>query len=190
MKKGLLITICTIVFIGCNKKESNENFEQLKEEFHGKYELISSVSKDSIDLNMDGTASTNLLLENPQISNSSLEIRILNDQKQLFEEKWPVETILTPSGGTLDPGSYHSSYSILYALYINPFTCRFDDDFKSIHLLEDIRKNSTNTLISIESIIIEGNKTIKVTTIRKLYTKKGWITTKIESRYKRYTIIT
>jgi hypothetical protein len=190
LKKGLLITICTIFLISCNKNESDEKLEQLKEKFHGKYEMISSTSMDAVDLNMDGITSTNLLSENPEISNSGLELRILNENEQLFEEKWPVESIVIPQGEIFDSNSYHSSYIINYALYINPSLCRFTDDYQSIELIGEIQQNSTNTLISIESIIIEENETIKVTSVRKLYTMIGWITTKIESRYTRYTIIT
>lgn len=190
MRIGLLITICAIFFISCSKNESKDRLEELKEKFHGKYELISSASKDAVDLNMDGNTSTNLLSENPEILNSGLEIRIINDNEHLFEEKWPVETIVIPRGETFDPTRYHSTYNILYASYINPSTCRFEDDLKSIQLLGDVQVNSTNKLINIESIIIEENEILKVTTIRKLYTMKGWITTQIESRYKRYSITT
>ena len=179
-----------IFLISCNKNESNENLEQLKEKFHGKYEVISSISAYAVDLNMDGIASTDLLSENPEISSSGLELRILNTNNHLFEEKWPVETIVIPRGEVFDSTIYHPTYSIYYALYINTSSCRFNDDYKSIQLLEDFQQNSTNTLISMESITIEENETIKVITIRKLYTMKGWITTKIESRYKRYTTTT
>ena len=179
-----------IFLINCNKKESDEKLEQLKEKFHGKYEVISSISAYAVDLNMDGIVSTDLLSENPEISNSGLELRILNTNNQLFEEKWPVETIVVPRGEIFDSTSYHPNYSIYYALYSNPSSCRFDDNYKSIQLLGDFQQNSKNTLISIKSITIEENETIKVITIRKLYTMKGWITTKIESRYKRYTTTT
>ena len=190
MKRRLLITICSIFLISCNKNESNENFEQLKEKFQGKYEVISSISEDAVDLNMDRITSTDLLSENPEISNSGLELRLINDNEQLFEEKWPVETIVIPKGEIFDSTNYYPTYSIYYSLYCNPISCQFEDDYKSIHLLGDIQQNSTNTLISMESITIEENETIKVITIRKLYSMKGWIRTKIESRYKRYTTIT
>lgn len=190
MKKRLLITICAIFLISCNKNESNENLVQLKEKFQGKYEVISSISEDAVDLNMDGITSTDLLSENPDISNSGLELRIINDNEQLFEEKWRVETIVISRGEIFDSTNYHPTYSIYYALYSNPISCQFEDDYKSIHLLGDIQQNSTNTLISMESITIGENETIKVITIRKLYSMKGWIRTKIESRYKRYTTTT
>ncbi|PCH67117.1 MAG: hypothetical protein COC06_11760 [Bacteroidales bacterium] len=68
LKKGLLITICTIFFISCNKNEPNENIEQLlKEKFEGRYELISSISEEAVNLNNDGSSSTNLLSENSSI---------------------------------------------------------------------------------------------------------------------------
>jgi len=190
MRKVFSITICTILLISCEKNASNENFESLKEKFNGKYEIISSISKDAVDLNMDGIASTNLISENSEIFNAGLELKILNDSKLLFEDKWPVETILNTEDGIFDSTCYHPTYIISYSLYINPISCQFEDNYSSIKLLENIQQNSTNKLISIESITIEENETIKVITIRKLYTMKGWIKTKIESRYKRYTSLT
>jgi hypothetical protein len=190
MGKGFLITICLIFLISCNKNESKEKLEQLIEKFHGKYGVISSVSTKAVDLNMDGSASTDLLSENPEISNSGLELRILNTSNQFFEEKWPVENIVIPGGEIFDSTIYHPAYSVYYAIYSNTSSCRIDADYKSIELLEDFQQNPTNTLISVESITIEENEILKVTSIRKLYTMNGWIKTKIESRYKRYTTTT
>lgn len=190
MKNGFLITIFAVLLISCNKDKTNDTIAQLKDKFHGKYEVISSVSKDAVDLNMDGIRSTDLLSENPEILNSGLELRILNEKEQLFEEQWPVEYISIPRGEIFDSSRYHTTYSINYALYINHGFCIIDKDHKSIKLLDDIEKNSINKLISIESILIEENEIIEVTSIRKIYTINGWITTKIKSRYKRYTKMT
>jgi hypothetical protein len=186
MKERFLITVCAIFLISCNKNGSNENLEQLKEKFQGKYEVISSFSEDAVDLNMDGITSSDLLSENPEIYNSVLELRIINDNEQLFEEKWPIETIVIPRGEIFDSTKYHPTYSIFYALYSNPISCQFEDDYKSIHLLSDIQQNPTNTLINVVSITIGENETITFKTIRKMYSMNGWIITKIESRYKRF----
>jgi len=185
MKKGLFISLCTIIFFSCNKNESNENLAQLKEKFHGKYEMISSTSSNAVDLNMDGISSTYLLDENSEIARAELELRIYSNNNFLFEEKWPVEYISNSSGEIVD-----STYTINYALYCNIESFQFTDDYKSLQLQGSLNQASVNTLKSIESIVVEENEIIKVTTIRKLYTKKGWITTKIESRYKRYTTAT
>jgi len=190
MKNGQLIILTITLLMSCNSDESNENFYQLKEKFHGKYEVISSNSLEPVDLNMDGISSTNLLNENPEILNAGLELRISEDNGNLFEEAWPVEYISMPRGEEFDSTSYHSTYTILYAMHMNGLLCQFDDNFKSINLLGDLQKNSTNKLVSIESITIEEVEIIKVVTIRELYTMNGWITSKIESRYRRFTIIT
>lgn len=148
MKKGLLITLFAVFLIGCKKAESNDKLTELKEKFHGKYEAISSIYKEPVDLNMDGFTSTDLISENPEISSCALELRILNENEQLFEEQWPVEYIVIPSGETFDSTRYHSTYSINYALYINPFFCRIDKAYKSIQLLGDLQPSSKNTLLS------------------------------------------
>ena len=189
MKQRVLIFI-SIVLFSCNKNETKENFELLKAKFHGKYEMISSISSEPVDLNMDGISSTYLLSENKEILNAGLELRIIESGKNLFEEKWPVEYIGVPRGEKFDSTSYHPSYTINYANYANPALCQFENNYKSIKLVSDLYQNSTNKLIAVESISLEENEIIKVTTIRKLYTIKGWIKTRIVSQYKRFTIDT
>lgn len=189
MRQRLLIFISIILF-SCNKNESNESIEILKAKFHGKYEMISSISSEPVDLNMDSNSSINLLSENKEILDAGLEFMVLDDGNILFEEIWPVEYIGLPKGEIFDSTSYHSSYTINYANYINSATCQFDENYKSIKLVSDIYQNSTNKLIDIESISFEKNEIIEVITIRKLYTIKGWTKTKIVSQYKRFTIET
>ncbi|PKQ63981.1 hypothetical protein BZG02_08185 [Labilibaculum filiforme] len=193
IKIGLLITICTIFLISCNQKESNEELEQLKLEelkakFHGDYKLISSDSEDAVDLNMDGTASTNLLLENPKLSESRLGIRILEsvDGYHFFDEMWPMVSSQVRRDEVFDPNKVYSTYAISYDTYYNMSTCIFNEDYTSIQLLDAVKKDDVNTLISIEAIILEGNEIIKVKALRRLYTIKGWLTCQIESKYKRY----
>ncbi len=187
MKKGLLITLSIFLLMSCSKED---NLGQIKEKFHGKYEIISSVSSEPVDLNMDGISSNRLLSENPEFLNAGIMLLISADNRYLFEEKWPVEYISTRTIEPFDSTRYHSTYIINYAMYMNGFMFHFDDNYKSIRLLGERQPNSTNKLINVESITLEENEIIKVVTIRKLYTINGWTITKIESRYKRFTIIT
>ncbi len=189
MRQGLLIFISIILF-SCSKNESNESIELLKAKFHGKYEMISSISSEPVDLNMDGISSTNLLSENKEILDAGLELLVIDVRKNLFEEKWPVEYIFLPKGEKFDSTSYHPSYTINYANYINSAMCQFDENYKSIKLISDFYQNSTNKLIGIESISLEENEIIKVISIRNLYTINGWTKTRIVSKYKRFTIDT
>lgn len=187
MKNGLLITITIILLMSCSK---DENLGQIKEKFHGKYEMISSVSSVPVDLNMDGISSNKLLNENPEYLKAGIMLLITEGNGYLFEEKWPVEYIETGTNDPIDSTSYHSNYLINYAMYMNASLFQFDDNYKSIQLHGIRHEDSTNKLISVESVTVEENEIIKVVTVRKLYTINGWATTKIESRYKRYTIIT
>lgn len=152
--------------------------------------MISSFSSEPVDLNMDGISSTNLLSENKEILGAGLELLVIEASENLFEEKWPVEYISVPRGEVFDSTSYHPSYTINYANYANAVMCQFDENYKSINLLSGFYQNSTNKLIGIESISLEENEIIKVTSIRKLYTIGGWTTTRIVSKYKRFTIET
>lgn len=153
--------------------------------------MISSVSEDALDLNMDGLTSTNLLLENAELSESFIGIRILDSELDyhFFEEMWPMASSQVSRNEIYDPKKVYSTDSLSYDSYYNTSTCLFNDDNTSIQLLDDVKKDAVNTLISIEEISVEENEIINVKTLRRLYTIKGWVTTKIESRYKRDTII-
>jgi hypothetical protein len=190
MKNGLLIIIFTILLVSCKKNDSNDDADLLKDQYHGKYEILSSFSEAPLDLNMDGISSNDLLSENAEISRSGLEIRIQSENSQLFDEKWPVESIVIPRGEKFDSTSYHSTYEVYYALYFNGLSCTINAKNRSIQLKDSPRQDQTNTLIEIESVSIELDNIIKVTALRKVYTKKGWVKTKIVSTYKRYTQIT
>lgn len=190
MKIIISIVICAISFVSCNKIDSEDHLEILKDKFHGKYELVLSISKEHVDLNMDGIASNDLLSENPQLARSGIEIIIIDSDHHLFEEKWATENSQILRDDLFDPNKVYTTEGLYYGMYHNLFPFIFNEDFKTIKLLDGIYTNEVNTLISIESVAFEGNEIVKVTTIRKLYTKKGWVTTEIVSRYKRITVLT
>jgi hypothetical protein len=190
MYKAIILTICTIFLGGCSKEKPRDGEVSLKEKFHGKYEIISSISDVSVDINMDGVSSNNLLIENFEVSGSKLELRILNSNEHLFSESWPVEYIVIPRGEIFDSTRYHPTYRIYYALHGYDRMFRFSDDQKFIQLVQSVVEDTTNTLIQVESLTVEEDKTIKVAEKRKLYTSNGWIKTRIVSTYRRYTKIT
>ena len=190
MKIILSIVICAVSFVSCNKIDSEDHLEILKDKFHGKYELVSSISKELLDLNMDGIASNDLLSENPQLARSGIEVFIIDSDHHLFEEKWATENHQISRDELFDPNKVYTTEGLYYGMYINMSSFIFNEDFKTIQLLDGVYTNEVNTLISFESVVFEGNEIVKVTTIRKLYTKKGWVTTEIISRYKRFTTLT
>lgn len=107
-----------------------------------------------------------------------------------ISESWPVETYLRPKATDVITTTLPPIYNPYYDIYLNCNICQIDNDYKSIRLLKEVQVTKENTLLSIESIEREDDGFLKVTTIRKLYTDQGWITTRIESRYKRYAINT
>lgn len=189
MKKELLIALCVLIFASCSKDDAVEDSESLKAQFQGKYELISAESEIPVDMNMDGVNSTDLFKENTQLSEAAIMIKILDPEYEyhLFEEKWPMVSSQVSRDEAFDPNKEYTAYALGYDTYFNLGLFVFNADHTEIHLLEDPEKNSVNTLLSFESVMVQGNEQIKVITLRNLYTKKGWIRTKIVSKYRRYT---
>lgn len=191
MRKELLIALCVLIFTSCSKDEVVEDSESLKAQFQGKYELISAESEIPVDMNMDGVSSTDLFKENAQLSEAGIMIRILDPKYEyhFFEEKWPMVSSQVSRDEVFDPNKEYSADALGYDTYFNLGLFVFNADHTEIHLLEDPEKNSVNTLLSFESVMVDGNEEIEVITHRNLYTRKGWIATKIVSKYRRYTQI-
>lgn len=199
LRNGLLATICAITFIGCSKGELGEvDLElQLKEKYHGKYELVSVFSDRNVDLDMDGSSTANLIYENPMMRLSTIEIRFIDKDVRLscenqlyFVETWPVEgSVLLEGidGRSTTPLAVSPPY---YNLHVSLAKGKFDHDYKRIWLQEVPQDYPNNARIEIESVELEKNEIVKVTSTRRLYTKVGWVTTRVIARYRRYAIIT
>jgi len=198
MRKFLSLIALLFVFLSCHKNETDiDNRLLLYEKFNGKYEVLSSISKTAVDLNNDGIESTNLLDENSMILFSNIEIRIphedelfLKGNEFVFTEFWPTENGHRLKNEEIITVYNSPIYSGDYDIYGNTLIGEFKDDLYSATFRNDIKDDGKNTLIELKSIEILDKETIKVTVVRKLYTLKGWITTEIESLYKRYAVIT
>ena len=200
MKNFLLFIACMFILVSCEKNESEVSKRPLlREKFNGKYELISSLSKTPVDLNNDGIESTNLLVENSMVLSSFIEIRIpnesdsyLKDNEFVFCEFWPTENEHRLKNKEVIPVYETPVFGMGYDIYGNTLIGVFAENLKTctINKLFEISDDGKNTLIEIKSIDIMENETIKVTVIRKLYTKNGWVKSDIESLYKRYTVVT
>lgn len=189
LRIGLLISICSVFLMSCDKNDKSEQIklDELTEKFEGRYKLISSVADKAMDINMDGTSSTDLLLENPKLEKARLGIRILNYGYHFIEEMWPMVSSQISRNEVFDPNKVYSTNDLNYDSYYNLNTCLLNTDQAEIQLLKDVQEDEVNTLISVESIQVEGNEIIKIKSVRRIYTIKGWLTSQIESRYKRYT---
>ena len=195
MKKLTWILISLLAFSSCSKSDLDDDYEQLKLQYNGKYELISSYSDDAVDLNMDGVYSTDLPGENPEIERAHLEIRIIAEDhmtepgNHLFEEMWPVAHVPDRGEEVSDTARHQDSYFIMYAMKLHGCRCEFTDNNTTI-LLDEPYLEESSALISFESVDVDENGIITFVTRRKLYTIDGWGETRITTRYKRYTIHT
>ncbi len=197
MKKEFYLIACAILFIACDKTdEEGSNRPLLKEKFNGKYELISSVSDKAVDLNNDGIASKNLFAENSTMFFSEIVIQIPHEEDLFLKENEFCFTELWPTGNDLRQ-KYKEVITTYKTPVNNPFydlKCNirighFQDDLKSGTLNKDVDEYWEKMPANYKSVEFGEDETIKITAVRKLYTKKGWITTEIKSLYKRYTII-
>jgi hypothetical protein len=170
----------------------------LKERFNGKYELISSNSKQAVDLNNDGIESTNLLDENSVILFSEITIRIpyedelfLKENEFVFSELWPMENEHRLKEKKILTVYKKRVYSVNYDLYGNVQIGKFNEDLTSAEKFRlDINDDGKNTLVQLKSLNLLEDEIIRVIVVRKLFTKNGWVTTEIESLYKRYSTVT
>lgn len=190
MQKLFFVAVCAVLLMGCSKNEPSvpSKYVSFKESLRGKYKIVSSTTEKPVDLNYDGAASTNLLSENPMVKESELTIVGLHsdsfEEKQLhYSISWPVECFFWR--GTEAQLSVTRSDG--YNIGIDAFCGEIDDDFKTVWLCKDFNRYVGNTLVDLESLVVEGNGKMTVTTLRKLLTSKGWITTKIVSTYVQYT---
>ncbi len=193
MKIFLFLVVCVFIMMSCDKNATEVvKRPLLREMFDGEYELISSYSKKSVDLNNDGIESTNLLFENSMILFSTIDIIIpsepeffLKDNEFVFCEFWPTENKHRLRMKEVIPVSETPVYGIGYDIYNNILFGTFAESLKNCTIKNTIKEDGVNTLIGIKSMDLLENETIKVTAMRRLYTKNGWVVSEIESLYKR-----
>ena len=124
MKTNRLTAILSGLFmIGCvpSIPAPHENVTLLYDRFHGKYEPIRSTSNEAIDVNLDGTASTDMLVEIPQLNKeygNILELRIdkshqFNTGPRLwYYQFWPDQHV----GVITNDRNYVCSLSLIFLL--------------------------------------------------------------------------
>lgn len=198
MRIYLTLIALVFAFFSCQKEDlESNNRAKLNAMFNGKYEILNSTSKIPVDLNNDGIESTNLLDENSMILFSFIEIIIpfegdhfLNQNEFVFSEFWPTENELRLQNKEIIEVHKTRFYSLGWDIYCNLLIGEFNDNLSSAIFKENIPDDGKNTLIKLKSIEILTDETIKVSVVRKLYTMNGWVTTEIESLYKKYTTIT
>ncbi|MES2874314.1 MAG: hypothetical protein V4708_11365 [Bacteroidota bacterium] len=196
MKKIIPIFAAVLLLIGCDKNEAPKNlkeFNTLHNQFHGKYNIVSSSSNIPIDVNLDGKVSTDLIEEILALKRSFVEIRVrLNDDTDgsynvLLSVLWPEQTV-SYNGGLLPletVSTYNSSFNVNYDLKGISLKCDSKID-SNIRFEPGQNKYSTKYYLSTPSTIkVDKTSRIVVTTNRTVYSSSGLKEVKIITIYQK-----
>ena len=190
----IIFTFAIIMIAGCSEpdiSESNDSFEKIYNQFHGKYEITRSFSDRPVDINMDGKSSVDLLQEIPDLERSGLELRIVErsftgpGSVYLFVQSWSEQNF--PHGTSSDDTSILPDY-VLQGV-VRTFTLNRDKDTLLIKHDENSEINLEKFPVPGEVAVIDDGQ-IQVTVMKRILTSDGWQTIKIRTKYSRYTMNT
>jgi hypothetical protein len=192
MKKAFLLLAAATTLSNCQRNESapepTEDLTGLKEQFHGKYHIVSATSATAVDLNEDGRASADLLAEIPTLTESDLEVRIgrsviKEDYVGFLDQGWQHQNLVRNYQGGPD--------SVKVQGYVNQLTFRyFNFDASRTQLVVEqlpVMPAEKGQYPAPESITVVGPEQLRVVTNRLLFVRKAWTPVRITVLYKRYT---
>lgn len=196
MKKLLPYLFCILFsFAGCKKQNhipvDTQEFEQLKSKYGGRYQILSSIANDPVDLNLDGNTNTNLLRELRGIEQSMVTIRVIKDTDPRSTKNYITSFDLSyPEQYAVVDGKEISSYipgaEVLFLDQPVYYRCLIDTVKNLINLLPENNPDETERRFTKPNDVrlLDGEK-IQVSTIKEFYTKKGFIKVNITSIYER-----
>ncbi|MCE7073146.1 hypothetical protein LZG74_22710 [Dyadobacter sp. CY327] len=203
----LLCPIFLAVMLGCKKDDPVVDPEiiearkvaALQEQFHGKYGIVSSVSSEAVDVNMDGASSTDLfqeidILPSEKNFHFDVEVRIYPKNPlsakpaYLFSQSWPEQYIRLENeewaGG---PGlNYDPSLRMDFLRQGTARQFHFSDDLKLLNVLPSEQENPYRW-VKPESVTVDPAGRLVIVNKRYLYTKNGVKQVSITSVYQRFT---
>lgn len=195
--KKLLPYLCCLMFsvVGC-KKENQSNvdtqeFEQMQSKYGGRYQILSSIANESVDLNLDGSMNTNLFEELPGINQSKVTIRVVEDFDPRSTKKYITSFDLSyPEQYAVIDGreisSFNPSAEVIFLNQPMGSRCIIDPENKLVNLLhEDNPYESERHFTRPNEIRILDSQKIQVSTIKEFYTENGFIKVSITSIYER-----
>jgi len=178
--------ILFFMLIACNKPSlsPDRDLATLQERFHGKYKPISSTSSETIDVNLDGVASTDMFNEIRDLPNSNVEVRIYAIDNSLFIQFWPEQYF----ADRITPGNYTANMHITYANQSSTRLFTFAPDLKKLNIKPDATPLPDSIHFPFpDSVTIKDNDRIQVVSPKQLFTRDGWKKVTITTLYERYT---
>ena len=194
MKKAFLLLAAVATLSSCQRDEPkplpNEDVASLKEQFHGKYEIIAATSAIAVDLNEDGRSSADLLKEVPELAFSNMVILVgknLPDKKKylgMIDVAWQTQQLLR----VRNPGGPDSFVVWTYANQITNRYFNFNTSLTQLELEQlPAVPGDNGQFPAPESVSIVGPEQLLVVTNRLLYVQKVWTPVRVTALYKRYT---
>jgi hypothetical protein len=188
MLRIIFFLLCGITLMGSCKRDDGPDQATLnRERLQGKYRIVSSISSEAVDINLDGTAGNNMLSEITDLEGTDLVILIRD--KFFLMHNWSEQYF----GYGAPPAGYDSSFLVHYVRQALSRTFSVDAGGKTIHVHKDTEPTPDPLGLRFtfpEAVSIEGENTITIVFTKKLYTSAGWKTTTITTIYERYTKLT
>jgi hypothetical protein len=178
---------CLLITLSCKKSETtdalNQKNTQISQRFKGKYAIVSAISDQAVDVNLDGIKSSDMLQEIPNLKYSYVELRLSSDLKDnLFVQFWQNQAF--PYGNT--PTSYNPGFNVLYANQATTGLFNFNDQLTRLNLFRtDSTSQKDFPLPRLVEVI--GDDQIHIPTEKTLYTRAGMVPVTIDVVYKRFT---
>jgi hypothetical protein len=181
--KSLVLFICffacfsILIASGC-KKDTMREKEELTVRFEGKYKIIKATADHSVDLNLDGSASSDLFLEIPYLEKAYLALRV-NTQTGpfVYSQLWPNQFVSDPAG----------TNTTVYVHFVNQATAAnfsVDEDKTKLNVF---REESDPSFPLPLSVRVLPNDNLKVLMEKNIYTKGEWSKVTIEVVYERFS---
>lgn len=189
MKHTIFFLFCMVVAASsCSRHASApDHTKQVYDQLHGKYKVVSSISSEAADVNLDGTATSNMLSELSELADCDLEVRIVDKDNFLLVQFWPQQFV----GYGTAPVGYDPSVTVNYArqAVVRKFSVNTISHIIQVKADPDPKPDMLLFPFPV-SVTTEGDDTIQVVISKKLYTSAGWKTVDITTLYHRYTMRT
>lgn len=174
-----LACISLSTLYSCEKEESGDN-DKLVTRFQGKYKIVRATSDRPVNLNLDGSTSTDLFAEIPNLDKAFLTLRLnTGGEKFIYSQLWPNQFIReTGSGGTS------------YTVYVD-----FASQATAANFTIDLQENKFNFYrdwIDPDfplpvSLTVLSNNNLELQMVKKIYTSGEWININVKVEYERFT---
>lgn len=168
----------TLIGFGCRRE--TDYTQKVYNQIHGKYKAARSITSEVVDINGDGTASNNLLLEMDYLRSCDLVILIKENKSFLFALLWPEQYYNPAASPALNYACQGTGRFFTIAADNTTLTLKPDQVLPP----DPDRWNFPS------SVSIVGKDRVQVVFTKKLYTTAGWKSVTITTVYERYTMVT